>query len=332
MSGLSPEVWTRLASGQALGEALCARQAAPDFTDRLLAALDNGRKRHLLVRVGEQAPPVHDMQSRGIQVQTRELQMAGHPPGVYIDVVCTDPSGHDAFDIVGAELAERLQEQGDAADCVIRVLAKWRRFWGQVPRDLLSRNEQLGLFAELWFLQFWLCPIVGIPQAVQRWRGPIGARHDFEWPCCSVEVKATTSTRGRIHCINGIEQLVPPENGTLNLFSLRLRDEGGATNSLSKITEACRQLLQSDDDALSMFESRLFQAGYTPAHEQEYDKLRLRVIDEALYMVRDGFPRITPAQFTHGLPSGVETVCYDINLVGSESHRISREVWQDAIS
>src|SRR5207245_778158 len=100
-------------------------------------------------------------------------------------------------------------------ESVARVFARWRRFWGQLPQHLLSREQQLGLFAELWFLNVWLLPRVDAAEAVTRWRGPFGARHDFEWPTRSVEVKVTTSTRGPIHYIHGLDQLVPPDGGNL---------------------------------------------------------------------------------------------------------------------
>ena len=35
---------------------------------------------------------------------------------------------------------------------VQNVLAKWRRFWSGVSQSALSREQQLGLFGELWFM------------------------------------------------------------------------------------------------------------------------------------------------------------------------------------
>src|SRR5262249_35908769 len=152
------------------------------------------------------------------------------------DMMCEEQAGHEAFDLVGGEIAARLATGRERApEVVARVLAKWRRFWSQLTTPALSREEQLGLFAELWFLSVWLLPRVGAVEAVRRWRGPSAARHDFEWPGHSVEVKATTSTRGRIHRIHGLEQLAPPEQGELLFFSLRLREEGGATNTLPSL-------------------------------------------------------------------------------------------------
>lgn len=324
MSRIAPEVWARLGDGPPTGENLTARVAVPDVTDRLLAALDAEGQRHLLIALALGEGDHHDSESRGVRVMTRELSLAEQPMGRYLDIVCHDAAGRDAFDLVGGELAERL---ADAAEepriCVAKVLARWRRFWGQLPRQLLSREAQLGLFAELWFLCFWLLPRVGAAGSIARWRGPFGARHDFEWPGRSVEVKATASTRGALHRINGLDQLAPPDQGELLFFSLRLRDEAGATNTLPELINTCRTALAIDDDALTRFEASLVLAGHSALHDEEYEKLRLRVVAEELFSVHGEFPRLTLETFSGHLPAGIERVEYEINLSGFEHLRLA---------
>jgi hypothetical protein len=325
MSHIMPQIWERLAGEQVQGETLWARWAAPEVTDRLVAALDADGKRHLLVLLRAGEADIQDSQSRGVGVVTRDLAVPGHEAGRYIDITCHDAAGQEAFDLIGGELADRLASGRETAtECVARVLAKWRRFWGQMPRQVLSREAQLGLFAELWFLSVWLVPRAGAPEAVTRWRGPFASRHDFEWVGHSVEVKATTSTRGRIHRVNGLDQLRPPEQGELLFFSLRLREEAGATNTLSSIIAACRAQLELDTDSLSRFERALAQVGYSPAHDEEYAKLRFRVVEEGLFNVRDDFPRLTVTELTAGVPPGVERVEYEINLSGFDHLCIAR--------
>lgn len=99
-------------------------------------------------------------------------------------------------------------------------------------------------------------------------------------------------------------------------FSLRLREEAGATNTLLSVIAACRAQLEADADTLSRFEKGLAQVGYSPAHDEEYAKMRLRIVEEGLFQVRDDFPRLTAAHLTAGVPPGVERVEYEINLSG----------------
>lgn len=315
MTRIAPEVWARLANEEVRGEALWARRAAPDVTERLVAALDSDGRRHLLIPLENSESGTEDSQSRGLGVATRELEMPNHRPGRYLDITCHDATGYEAFDLIGGEIAERLAAGSEVApEIVTRVIAKWRRFWGQSPKQLLSRERQIGLFAEVWFLTHWLISRFGAGDAVSCWRGPFGARHDFEWFSRSVEVKATTSTRGRIHRINGLDQLAPPDQGDIFFFSLHLREEAGTTNTLPSAIAACCIRLGEHPQALSQFENALAQAGYSPAHEDEYDKLRFRIVDQGLFAVRDDFPRLTTAQLQTDLPHGIEHVEYDINL------------------
>lgn len=317
MIHLSPDIWNRLSGEKPPGELLWARFAAPGTTKRLIAALDGNARRHFLVHLNADEEELQDIQSRGLGVTTRLLALPNHEAGKYLDVICNDPSGHDAFDIIGAEIADRIAKGDETpAEIVARVFAKWRRFWGQVTKQVLSNEELKGLFAELWFLSTWLIPKVGPEEAISRWRGPYGSRHDFEWPGKSIEVKATTSIRGRLHHINGLDQLEPPDKGYLMLFSLRLREESSATNTLPSIIVACRALLDEAPRALDQFERGLAQANYSPAHENEYSQLHLRIVDEVLFRVEENFPKLTPESFRAGIPKGIERIEYEINLDG----------------
>ncbi|MBY0313541.1 MAG: PD-(D/E)XK motif protein [Phycisphaerales bacterium] len=315
VSLMGAETWQRLGTGQVRGDTLLVRRAAPGQLDRLFIGMDAQAQRHILIKLLDSDSDLDDQQTRGVRVITRELSGDGHEPGRYLDLACQDPSGHPAFDLIGGEIADRLLANNDAAPIAVsKVIGKWRRFWGQVPRSMLSTSEQLGLFAEMWFLKTWLATRVPFADALKRWRGPLGSRHDFEWQGRSVEVKATMSTRGAIHRINGVDQLEPPDRGELFLFSLRVREEAGAENTLPLLIRLCQQAVADDPDAASMLDSRLAQAGYSPAHDCEYAKLHLRVAGEGLYRVTTDFPRVVPSSFVAGVPEGVERIEYEVNL------------------
>lgn len=325
MTGIAPEVWGRLSAERPIRGGLTAQRAAPESTERLIAAIDADGRRHLLVLLALSEDDFNDLQTRGLAVTTRELAVPEHCVGRYLDIVCHDIAGHDAFDLIGGELAQRLGVGDEsAAASVTRVLAKWRRFWGDLPSDALSFEEQLGLFAELWFLNVWLLPRVAAGTAVARWRGPFRARHDFEWSGRSVEVKASTSTRAPIHRIHGLDQLMTPVAGDLLFFSLRLREEAGASNSLPRMVATCRERLRDEVDALLQFESTLSAAKYFAEHEDQYNKVRLRIVEEALFRVEDDFPRLTSLQITGGGVTGVERVDYEINLSGFQHLLMAR--------
>lgn len=324
MTHIEPSIWAKLGEDRPSGDNLTARLAVPQTTERLLCAINTEKRRHLLIPLDDGDKPIVDSRSRGLVVTTEERIIRGRKSTRYVDIECQDIAGYPAFDLIGSELAIALATSSDSpSEIVSRVLGKWRRFWSQVPRPILSMGEQLGLFAELWFLSTWLLPRLG-PAAVQLWRGPFGSRHDFEWPDKSVEVKATKA-RPRVHHINGYDQLEPPQNGPLYLFSVRVREEAGATNHLPILVENCLQQLAHDPAVQGQFEEALHLAGYLPLYVEDYARLRLRIVDEAMFIVRDNFPRLLTTSFTNGLPAGIERVEYQINLNGFEGLIVAKK-------
>ena len=134
MTRLPDEVWTRLATDPPRGAELTARLAVPDTSDRLLAAIDVQGRRHLLVTLRDCDKDLRDVQSRGLLVTTSDLMISGRNSGRYLDLICSDPGGYEALDVIGGELGIRLEGGSeDPGESVARILAKWRRFWGQVP-------------------------------------------------------------------------------------------------------------------------------------------------------------------------------------------------------
>lgn len=325
MVKISFELWSLLETNLPTGENLTAKPADPDQSLRVFLALDSENRRHILVKLEPEDSAYNDHQSRGVRVVTRELNVHEQPSSRYLDLICLDTAGYGGFDLIGNEIiTEFVKGIHSPVEIIQYVLAKWRRFWGQIPQDLLSRSEVIGLLAEIRFLTEGLIPNVGPSEAVKRWRGPFGSRHDFEWQGCSVEVKATTSSRGRIFHVNGIDQLEPPENGKLFFFGVRLREEGGAEQTLPGVIDVCRNFLIEDNDAVDEFESSLLQAGYSPHHNEAYERMRFRIIEEALFAVKEDFPRICKENFDEGIPRGIERIEYEINLNGFESvHRNS---------
>ncbi len=330
MSYFDSTIWNYLQTSPPKGVALTARIAFPEITPLLLAGIDSTGRHHFLIPLLQDEETIADGQSRGVLVKCEDLQIKEEvhkqKTANYINVICQEPVGADAFDMIGHEIATALVSgSASKAETVRNILAKWRHFWGHPPSNALSREEIIGLFAEIWYLNRWLIPHMTPTAAVTGWRGPHGSRHDFEWSGKSVEVKGTTSGRGRIHWIHGLEQLSPPESGDLFLFSLVLREEGGAADTLPGIIAECRILLASIPDALEYFENSLALVGYSPIHDEEYSKIHFRVADEALYAVRDNFPRIVISSFHEGVPSGVNVVNYEINLDGYDTLIIARK-------
>lgn len=312
-----PLRWDLLEAEPPGGERLTVRAALPKRRADVLIGVDAARRRYVLIEVPESEPTqVVERTSRGIAVRTVEMNVGGGRLLTYVEISCLESQGHSALDIVVCELVDALDAGASIGrvPLVQNVLAKWRRFWSGVNQGLLSRDQQVGLFGELWFLCRWLGSSIGIARAVQTWRGPLGARNDFELPHLGIEVKCT-SRGDAIHHINGLEQLLEPEDGSLFLFSLVVREEASAADCTPMLIQELRQALGTEYDALSWLDACLYACGYQDALAAEYEKLKVRVRTQELYRVSAGFPRLVPASLVGGgPPAGVGNVEYELGL------------------
>lgn len=309
--------WDLIESQAPTGEKFTARLAAPGRSTEVFIAVDSARRRYVLVHIPDGEPcSISERTSRGIAVQTVEMKLNDTgKSGVFVEIACLEQSGYAALDTVTLELVDALVAGASIGRVrlVQSVLTKWRRFWSGISRNLLSREQHIGLFGELWFLARWLLPAVGAECAVSMWRGPIGARNDFEQQGWAVEVKTSGKVDGS-HQVHGLEQLLAPSGVELFLFSLLVREEASGLESLPKIIYELRTALAADYPVLSRLETMLAAAEYDDTHSAEYDKVRLRVRGQGLYRVAADFPRLIPESIPNGLPTGVSSVSYELRL------------------
>jgi hypothetical protein len=319
-SGITAASWREIEAKAATYGSLNA-QRLTDAAGAVLAIDQQGR-RHVLLPLNQIEDGFNDTRSRGLVVLSRILEVEGEPPRPFLDLCCTDPTGRDAFNVVATELVDSLKHGVAGVEAVASSLAKWRRFWSIAPLEGLTPEEMRGLFGELWFLLVWLVPH-GHEQ-VRHWLGPQGARSDFQWEGLSIEAKATNSGRGHIHRINGVDQLDPPDHGKLFMYSLRLREEPASSNSLVTVVAAISQELSKSPQLLGFFEDQLAAVGYSSLHVDRYREIRFRIVDERLYRVEEGFPRLSANSFAHGVPSGIERIEYEVNLETCEQLIVAR--------
>ena len=319
-SPIDSDAWTDLETAPTAAGRLSARRLTADGGPVL--AVDHQRRRHVLLSIASLDAGVIDTRSRGLVVSPRMLQVEDEPLAPFLDICCTDSAGREAFNVVVNDLLDRLRDGLEPVAAVMATLARWRRFWSSAPPEGLSPDEVRGLFGELYFLFTWLLPLG--PQHVRSWVGPVGGRNDFQWSTMSVEAKTTASVRGHIHRINGIDQLDPPEHGNLLIYSLRVREEPASTNSLVTIIDAIADRLASEPELLELFENRLAAVGYSPLHADRYREVRYRIVDERLYRVGEGFPRLSASSFASGIPPGVERVEYEVNLEAAGALVVAR--------
>jgi len=275
-----------------------------------------------LVAIAEGVAPPKSRSTRGLEISTDELTVGGSASQKYIRLLCNDPAHHSTFTALCNSIVAAIgADPNEPKAAVVRCLERWRSFWA-VDQSGLTPEQALGLFGELWFLHRWLGP--PSVSRLSRWQGPLGARHDFQWPVASVEVKASASNSGSspVHFMASLEQLADAEAGQLYLFSLHVADDNLAANSLPLMVERITADLANDQEAASLFSDRLARAGYNPAESGRYMR-PLRVLGEGLYRVVDSFPRLTTASFSPSLPTGIGDVSYRLSMDACAPWRIA---------
>ena len=276
-------------------------------------AVDSERRRQLLVVLPSGVEPLEETVTRGLEVRTDELRVGGSSAQTYIQLICLQPGHYSTFAALAASIVAGIEtDPSDPKAAVTRCLDRWRSFW-TVDQSGLTREQALGLFGELWFLLRWMGLLSST--SIARWQGPLGARHDFQWPAASVEVKTAASGSGTlpIHFIANLDQLDASEVGQLYLFSLHVADDALAANSLPILVGQITAALDRDPDGLVSFSERLAKCGYNPAESTRYAR-PLRVLSEELYRVDDSFPKLTTHSFPSGLPAGVGEVSYSLAM------------------
>jgi Putative PD-(D/E)XK family member, (DUF4420) len=287
-------------------------EAVPIAGDQIWAAVDHQGRRHLLLQVpeGSHAPPTT---THGLQVTVARHRVRGAQPAAYLDLTCLSDDVAATFTAVAADIGADASgvSQDERLATVADALSRWQWFWGVEPGGL-SQQDALGLFGELWFLYRWAQPSM---ETIGAWTGPEGARHDFQWPSQSVEVKTTARHASGVvlHRIHNLDQLSDPEQGRLFLFSLRTVRDQLAHNTLPDLVDRIGNHLQGDPRSHDEFARKLGQRGYSPVHRRRYE-VPYRVLDECLYAVVPGFPRLTVNSFAAGLPAGISDISYILDM------------------
>jgi hypothetical protein len=273
-------------------------------------ARDHSSRQHLLVQVPDNVA-LDITGTHGLGISVARHRIPHHADATYIDLVCLDQAVVATFAAVAANVAtEAVRADPDARRSeVVAALNEWRWFWGVDPTRL-SAADAVGLFGELWFLIRW----AGVSaESVSAWDASNGARHDFQWPRHSVEVKATSRAGTIVHTIQHLEQLEDAETGDLYLYSLRVAQDALAANTLNSLVEVAVTALGGLPEARAELLNKLGQRGYTPA-ARDRAAVPYRVVEESLYQVTGDFPRLTRASFVGGLPNGIGKVSYQLDM------------------
>lgn len=314
VDGPTVELWgdLRRSSPEGLGAFSACELRVEGVRCGLYMAIGSDLGLHIFIPVTGDPDPSLPVRLNGLEVHERKVLLRDSEAELFLDV-CSTPAYEAMFTTVAREVAQSVAvEAMDPRRAVLRTIRRWQTFWRPPLGGTLTRSQQVGLFGEVWWLNRVFIPLLG-PEAVYKWTGPNGERHDFQGAALHVEVKVTEKAHP-VFRISGLEQLERPIDKALLLATLMVREEAGAADSLVQEVAACERRLQTHVAELEAFRDRLASVGYRRESESEWDKLRLLVRAADLYEVSDSFPHLTAGMIAAGCPPGVGSVTYETDL------------------
>ena len=217
-----------------------------------------------------------------------------------------------------------LQEKTitDAVKTFGNTLLRWKNLFECVRHTGLSQEEQQGLYGELRFLK--KCLISASDSYYDIVRNYVGTNRnlrDFQGKAWAVEVKTTSTNNPQTLTINGERQLDDSMIDHLFLYhcSVEVSEKTGET--LPEMVKSIRNLLKDDVAAHSLFNAKLFEAGYIDTQEHLSNNRCYHIRKEDFFHVKDKFPRIREKE----LRNGVGNVKYTISISSFESYRVTEQ-------
>ena len=233
------------------------------------------------------------------------------------------PNSRDIFATLCENLIQsviKLNTEQNISRTIINQLEKWRTLFEKINSTVLTPYEQQGLYSELHFLQKFLSkPDMNPYDVLHTWVGVDKALRDFQGSDWAVEVKTTSTNNPQTVTVNGERQLDETLLENLFLFHLSVEISNGNGQTLCQIITAIREKIENYAPALSLFNTKLFETGYTDKHEPHYQERFYQVRNEKYYKIENDFPRIKENE----LRSGVSNVKYSIILAMCSEYLIT---------
>jgi hypothetical protein len=196
-------------------------------------------------------------------------------------VRCENPSLARTFGVLAQDIATTLKaaEERPVPHAVSRALSRWEELLRS--RKQLSRDQEIGLWGELWTL----LELHDSSRGVAAWRGPDADYVDFVGGGVGIECKA--GMRRLEHWISQ-EQVTRPL-GDHEVFVLSLWVGIDAVGG-SSLPDLVARALDMADDKIAL-EEKLLSTGYSHADEHRY-KVKLRLLEPPLLFPVTSLPRV----------------------------------------
>lgn len=244
-----------------------------------------------------------------VKVKGLNLSMHSDKFGTHLQIRAAEQRFEEVFLWFANDIVSTVENANGRSikDLIMMRLSRWREFFQNGGETGLSREAQIGLFGELYFMKTMISNGLQLESMLSGWCGPDGYPHDYKLGSLDIEIKTSAAKNGRIPISNEFQ--LDDSNGRLYLAYLEadVRTQGEIT--LPSLVEEIRRLFETINSA-DLFDDKLVSAGYYEKQKSLYENTYYKCSEFLCFEVGQGFPRITPAM----IPAGVDSVKYHIQL------------------
>lgn len=264
---------------------------------------------------------------KGISIEFSGFDNAGME-GCYVRIEQGEGSDDEVYFAVSDDLCSCLEgiERANLRKKLSAALERWRRFFSLRENIKLTREEQTGLFGELWLLRGMLQNDVAF-QTIGCWKGPYREVFDFSLQNMSIEVKTTAAKMPyKAYISNEVQLNERLAGGTLVLCFIAVQPNDTSGETLGDVVKGIEDYIKNDETACSLFRDKIFGCGLGKPYIDSY-AARYIVKEYAFFNVKEGFPRI----LSENLPNGLGDISYSLEISACANYKIDeQEFWQTA--
>ncbi len=200
------------------------------------------------------------------------------------------------------------------ANKLLERLEQWKDLLANDSKLRINKEQQMGLFSELYCLKELLSPELGYSVATDAWVGMEKDKQDFNLAKSALEVKSHITTKGNVATISSMNQLYSRKDKLfLVSYGLTINENGQSIDEL--FDSVIIEMTQNQREILM---TKVFQYGWIP-HHTKLEKISFLVDSEEIYEVTDDFPKID----IESVDYRIVEVSYKINL--SKCDKFKRE-------
>lgn len=302
--------------------AFAAREIQTDSISKLFLASNIIQNKRLLFVLIENVPEnISFPKLQGMDISINKTSLGFYKDKDFLCLKQIIDGVDNIFELVISDIANsiiNMPPENNVVATILNSLETWKLFFEKNKNKSLSVEKQKGLYGELTYLRDFVLKEIDFSTAIESWKGPDRAYHDFEFKKIAVEIKTTSGKEHKKFMISSEKQLdsLELDNLYLGLFSLNVHfNDIGQT--LIDIIEECDILLTEFPAARYAFNLKLLKSGYLPEHRFEY-KTRFSISSIDFFEIIADFPRITK----NNLPIGLGDIKYSVMVSACERFKI----------